>query len=300
MKLLITGKNGQIGSELEKALNKSLFEAIFLGRDELDICDKNHTVDVINNIKPEIIVNLAAFTDVKSSEKKIDKCFKVNSEAVLNIAKICKKKSILLIHISTDYVFDGKKDGLYTENDFTNPLNVYGKSKLQGEKNIINTLEKFIIIRTSWVFSSFGKNFLKTIIQSIKENTKLVVVGDQVGGPTAAKNVAKIIFLFCNKYKLENKLEYGIYNYSNLPNVSWFEFAKEIVNKLKINDHLNLKKNLVLERSKTIDTEIIQRPLNSKLSNLKIKKYLEIGEDYWTLSLDESLIELNKKIFHDE
>ena len=300
MKLLITGKGGQVGSELEKILKNNSFDVNLLSRDNLDICDEKNLFDVINKLKPKIIINLAAFTDVKGAEKKVDESYDVNSNGVLNIVNVCKQNSILLIHISTDYVFDGKKEGSYTEDDVTNPINIYGKSKLQGEQNIINNLETFIIIRTSWIFSSFGNNFLKNIIKSIKNNKKLVVVGDQIGGPTVAKNLANIIILFCKKYKIENKLDYGIYHYSNLPNVSWYDFAKAITDKLKINNFLKFEEKFLLEKSKTIDGNVVRRPLNSKLSNIKIKKYLGIEDNYWTLSLDECLNDLYKKKFYDE
>ena len=299
MKLLITGKDGQVGSELFKILKIKNFNSFFFNKEELDISNYNQILIKIKLVQPNIIINLAAYTDVKKAEKNLKECLRINRDGVLNLVKICERESILLIHISTDYVFDGKKKGKYNELDEVNPLNNYGFSKLEGEKMIIENLRKYIIIRTSWIFSSFGENFVKKIISSLQKKTILSVTANQIGGPTYAKNLAHIIILFCKKFIKNNTLDYGIFHYSNGPNVTWYDFSNEIVKNLTLNKYLLLNNDFKIIKDIEKNSKDIKRPNNSKLSNVKINKYLKISNKTWSDGLDECLTNLKKDQFYE-
>tara|TARA_B100001093_G_C26801019_1_gene1003415 strand:+ start:253 stop:1152 length:900 start_codon:yes stop_codon:yes gene_type:complete len=298
MKLLITGKNGQVGNELAKQVINYNFKTFFFDKKELNICNYKNLKKIIYSLKPDVVINLAAYTSVKNAEENRDECFHVNADGVLNLTNLCKEKSILLIHISSDYVFDGLKRSEYLEIDKANPLNTYGYSKREGEKKIIENLKTYIIIRTSWVFSTYGNNFVKNIINLLKGKKNLSVVGSQIGGPTFAKNLAHVIILFCIKYSKEKKLDYGIFHYSNQPFVSWLNFAEEIVKNIRLNKYLDLDDKFILSERISNNKEI-HRPNNSRLSNKKINDYLKIDTKEWLPGLDECLRELKKDKFYE-
>ncbi len=225
-KILITGANGQLGKCIKDAsLNYPDFDFDFKTRDELDIADESSVRDYFSNNKLDYCINAAAYTNVDKAESESDKAFAVNAEAVKNIALACKSQNVVLIHISTDYVFDGEKDIPYTEEDKTNPINVYGASKLKGEQYIQETLNNNFILRTSWLYSQFGHNFYNSILKFAKESRDLKITTEQTGTPTNANDLSLAILKIISS---ESK-EYGLYNFSNTGEATWYDFAKEIL-----------------------------------------------------------------------
>lgn len=269
--VLVTGSNGQLGRCLQDIANTNeKINWYFKSSKELDVTNKNAVNSLFGNTKFDYLVNCAAYTAVDKAEKEKEKAFLVNAEAVKYLAESCKKNDITFIHISTDFVFDGNTKNPYKENDLPNPINVYGASKLKGESYICDTLEKYFIIRTSWLYSKYGNNFLKTMLRVSKEGKELNVVSDQIGTPTYARNLAEQIFHIIDmQYK-----GYGIYHYSNIGEISWNDFAKAIFdftnNSIKVN---------------AIKTEnyptLAKRPQFSALNSSKIKECFNIEIPYW-------------------
>lgn len=224
-KILITGANGQLGSEL-KVLSKyfSQFEWVFTDREELDLCDLENLTSELSKINPQFIVNCAAHTAVDRAETEIELSDVLNHQAVGIMARWCQANDGKFIHVSTDYVFDGTASNALTESASTGPINVYGVTKLAGEKACIEENPSAIIIRTSWVYSSFGANFVKTMSRLMQERDSLNVVNDQIGSPTYAADLAKAILTIL----IHPKWQSGIYNFSNEGEISWYEFALSI------------------------------------------------------------------------
>lgn len=281
MRILITGADGQLGKSFLKNLKKSsihVFSA--LNKREMDICNFENSFSVIKNFRPDIIINTAAYTQVDDAEDNEEKVFQINRDGVFNLSKICKEFDIPLIHFSTDYIFDGLKKDLYSEDDKPNPINKYGLSKLQGEEQIFKTIEKYLIIRISWVFSDFEGNFLSKILELSKLNTKIDVVSDQIGNPTSTDEVSKKIIEILPKIN-DN---WGVYNLVQNPSVSWAEFAEKIIN-------ISFEKGFL--KDKTIIKKVLssqyktkaKRPMNSRMSTIKICKTFNISIDSWESSL---------------
>jgi dTDP-4-dehydrorhamnose reductase len=223
MKILITGANGLLGHELSSLLKDHTL--ILLSHSQLDISDSESVNKQIDSSSPDIIINSAAYTQVDACETNYDLAFQSNAIGPKNLAIKCKQLGIPLIHISTDYVFEGneKKNSPLVENDKLGPKTVYGKTKLEGEKMVQENCEKYFILRTAWLYGE-GKNFVKTMLSLSKKNNELKVVNDQIGSPTYAKDLAKAI-----KEIIEKKSDkYGIYHVTNKGEVSWYEFAKKI------------------------------------------------------------------------
>jgi dTDP-4-dehydrorhamnose reductase len=239
MRILVTGKNGQLGKSIQKIVNsdtkinnnQSSNEFIFIGKEDLDLSiesDVNHYFDINN--KFDIIINCSAFTAVDKAEQEIELANQVNHLAVKRLASIANKQQIKLIHISTDYVFDGRSNKPYLEADITNPVNAYGRTKLAGEKALQEVMPtNAIIIRTSWLYSEYGNNFVKTMLVLGKERDELNIVSDQIGSPTYATDLANAILEIIKKFFVKD-LEQAtqIYHYSNKGEISWYEFTKEI------------------------------------------------------------------------
>ena len=221
MKIFVIGTNGQLGREIKRQFGKK-YKLFLHDIDTLDITDINSIDHVIGDVKPDILINAAAYTNVEKAEEDCDNAFKVNAIGAENLAIICKKYDVKLVHISTDYVFDGTKDTPYDEFDHHNPLSVYGKSKSWGEKLIQQVGGKYFILRTSWLYGD-GNNFVRTMLRLAKEKSEIAVVGDQYGTPTYTKDLCWCI------EKLIHTEFYGIYHASNEGNCSWCEFAKEIM-----------------------------------------------------------------------
>jgi dTDP-4-dehydrorhamnose reductase len=230
MKLLITGANGQIGQELTIKAPTHGFTPISLSRADLDISNFNIVEKTVTDIKPDIIINAAAFTNVDLAETQQELALAGNQKGPENLALAAAKLDIPLLHISTDFIFDGKKQTPYLEDDSPNPLGFYGKSKLLGEESVRNAWNKHIILRVSWVFGQFGRNFFSGVAQWARDKDELKVVADQVGGPTPAGDVAEALLVIAGQ---AGELTWGTYHYSGLPAVSRFEYTQFIVAELK-------------------------------------------------------------------
>jgi len=226
-KVLITGAEGMLATDLISDLKNCQYKLYPFTRQKLDITNKNQCSQVINKIAPDIIINCAAYTQVDLCETNADKSFQVNRDGVEILASLCKKLPALLVHISTDYVFDGTHTRPSTETDITNPVSLYGQSKLAGEQVIINSLEEYLIIRTSWLYGFNGHNFVKSIMRLAKEKEKLNVVNDQFGSPTWTKELSIGIIAL-----LQNQLT-GLFHFSGEGVCSWYQLACEIIKLMK-------------------------------------------------------------------
>jgi len=287
MRILVTGKNGQLGRSIHKVVgnNEKTDEFIFVGREELDLNSENsisHYFD--NNDIFDIIINCAAYTAVDKAEEEQDLANQVNHLAVAQLAQIAKNQQAKLIHISTDYVFDGESDIPYVETNETNPINVYGKTKLAGEKALQEAMPTdAIIIRTSWVYSEYGNNFVKTMLKLGKERGELNVVDDQIGSPTYATDLAEAILKIINNEDFKTKEQsIEVYHYSNTGEISWHEFAQEIFKIAKIDCRAN-----------PIKTEyypmLARRPMNTIMDINKIMKHFDLDVIFWKGSLKKTL-----------
>jgi dTDP-4-dehydrorhamnose reductase len=287
MKLLITGCNGQLGNEL-KVLAKDYIQHQFTFTDieELDISNFDTLEKYIKKNIPDCIINCAAYTAVDKAEGEKEKAFLINSVAAKNLAELSTKFNALLVHISSDYIFDGKSSKPYVETDSSNPKSLYGKTKLNGEVEIVFNAKKAIIIRTSWLYSSFGINFVKTILEKGKEKGELNVVSDQIGTPTYARDLAKTILEIIPDYHPKNNTE--IYHFSNEGATSWYDFAKEIL------ELANIKCKVNPVETKDYPTAA-QRPQYSLLNKTKIKKEFNIQIPYWKDSLKECIQKIIQK-----
>ncbi len=289
MRILVTGKNGQLGRSIYKIVNtdakidnnQSSNEFIFVGREELDLSSENsisHCFDRGN--KFDVIINCAAYTAVDKAEEEQELANQVNHLAVKQLAGIAKEQKARLIHISTDYVFNGESDKPYLETDTANPINVYGETKLAGEqalKEIMPT--NAIIIRTSWVYSEYGNNFVNTMLRLGKERDELNVVSDQIGSPTYATDLAgAILEIIKSKEFREISQATQIYHYSNKGEISWYEFAKEIFKIAKVDCKVN---PITTQQYPTP----AQRPKNTVMQNDKIAQIFGLKITNWKSSL---------------
>jgi len=274
--ILVTGAGGQLGTEILKQSKKFTFKSIFADKKKLDISDQNKIKSFIKKNKIKIIINTAAFTKVDLSEKKKKLCMNINYNSVKKIVNICKKNNILLIQISTDYVFYGKSKNSYTERSKENPKNLYGLSKFYADKFITKNLDKYIIIRSGWIFSRNSNNFINFIKTNIDQQKKMNLIHNQFGNPTSARSLSMIILQFSEKYLNENYLKYGTYNFCNFPSTNWYNFGKFYIrNVLKLK---NLKINKISWKKLNL---LAKRPLSTKLNCNKISKYLKIKKIYW-------------------
>ncbi len=277
MKVIIIGANGQLGFDLVKVFKNTEHETVPLTHADIDITDFKLSDKVLKNIQPETVINCAAYVRVDDAEECADKAFAVNALGARNIAQICKNMGSILVHISTDYVFDGRKTKPYTEEDIPNPLNVYGNSKLAGEYFVRNMLEKHYIIRSSSLFgvagaSGKGGNFVETMIKKAKNNEEIKVVDDMIMSPTYTKDAACMI-----KNLLIKKLPFGMYHVANSGKCSWYDFAKAIFEILGMEANLSRTKTNILQSK-------ARRPMFSPIASAKIKKYgLEMKS--WDASL---------------
>ncbi|MES2203864.1 MAG: dTDP-4-dehydrorhamnose reductase [Pseudomonadota bacterium] len=225
MRLLITGANGQVGQALIENANQQNIEVFAYSKETLDISSETMVTVTLNRYQPDIVINAAAYTNVEQAESSPELAKAINEDAVGILARACDSLNIPLLHISTDYVFDGKKQTPYLETDETAPLSVYGETKLIGEKQLIALARKYIILRTSWVFSATGNNFVKTMLRLFRERTEVSVVNDQLGGPTSADAIAKALLKIAARALEPDFNNWGVYHFSGEPAVSWYEFA---------------------------------------------------------------------------
>ena len=289
MKVLITGSNGQLGSEIRDIYSKyENVEFIFKDLPELDISDADSVNSLIINEHINAVINCAAYTAVDKAEENIELAERVNSTGVSNIVEALKKVNGKLIHISTDYVFDGSNSHPYKESDSTFPIGVYGKTKRAGELSVINGNIDSIVIRTSWLYSSFGNNFIKTMLSLGNEKKSLNVVSDQIGTPTYARDLAKACLDILSISKFENISKNGkIYHYSNEGVASWYDFA------ITIMELSGLKCKVKPIQTKDFIT-LAKRPYYSVFDKTKIKENFSIEIPYWRDSLKECINKLKK------
>jgi dTDP-4-dehydrorhamnose reductase len=276
-KILVTGADGQLGNEIQSlAVKFPNYEMIYTDLPNLDITDKSNLYKNLEDIQPSIILNCSAYTAVDKAESEPELAHRVNALALKNLGEISQIKNIYLVHISTDFVFDGEKSSPYTEEDTTNPLGIYGKSKLEGEKILLSMKPESWVIRTSWLYSSYGKNFVKTMIQLGKSKPELGVIFDQVGTPTYAKDLAYVIL---NSLPIRPN---GIYHFSGEGVASWYDFARKI---LKIK---GIETNVKPIETSEYPTPA-KRPRFSVLNKKKIKSDLQIEIPHWEDSLETCL-----------
>ena len=285
MKILVTGKNGQLGSELfDLQAQYPMFEFVFTDRTQLNLEDLEQISTQLNEIKPDVIINAAAYTAVDQAENNQYLCETINHLAVNEIAKWANSQQAKVIHISTDYVFDGTIEEPLLETDITQPINFYGESKRRGEESLLVENEESIVIRTSWVYSQYGNNFVKTMMRLMNEREELSVVSDQIGAPTYARDLAIAILEILNAPQFVP----GIYHYSNEGKISWYEFATAIK---EINNY-----NTQIHPIASEDfTTLAKRPQFSLLDHNKIKNTYKIEIPYWRDSLVEMIGQLTNK-----
>lgn len=257
MKVLVTGVKGQLGYDVVKDLEKRGHQPIGVDRDEMDLMDNEAIRTFIMNLKPEAIIHCAAYTAVDKAEEEVETCYQINAESVKVISECAKELDVKLIYISTDYVFDGTKEGEYVETDLPNPINVYGASKLKGEQYVQTLLEKYYIVRISWVFGVNGNNFIKTMRRLGSERDELNIINDQVGSPTYTADLAPLLVDMMETDK------YGVYHATNEGTCSWYEFANEIFKQSGI----EVKTNPITTNQYPTAAK---RPLNSRMSKAKL------------------------------
>lgn len=243
--IIVLGASGQLGQTIKELSKQDGFNFKYFSHRELDISDITSLNNAFQDIDFQYCINCAAFTNVDLAETQREKAFQINSLGPKNIAQICDGLGVKLIHISTDYVFNGKSNSPYKENDQKQPVNVYGASKLQGEMNVIKSTKKCYIIRTAWLYSQYGNNFLKTILKTIKNNEPLFITTGETGTPTSCQDLAEFILHIIK----EDNIEYGIYHFSSRGYTTWYGFAKEIVSIYNKNKLQNIK---AVDKFKTI------------------------------------------------
>ena len=292
MKILLTGSNGQVGFELKNKLS-ALGEVVATDREELDLTNLNAIKNFIDQTKPDIIINPAAYTAVDKAESEPDLAYQINATAPEVLAEKAKELDIPLVHFSTDYVFDGLKKEAYVETDKTNPQSVYGKTKCEGEEKI-RTHAKHIILRTSWVFGSHGNNFLKTMLRLMQETESLNIVGDQRGSPASASMLSDVTLKIVDMIlKNKNFNDYGTYHVTNDGETNWHAYASLISSEAM---KLNVKKKCAPDQIHSILTSecptAAQRPLNSRLNCEKLKKTFVLELPHWESEVKRVLREI--------
>ena len=287
MTILLFGANGQVGHACIVEAQKRGVKLNSLARTEADFSQPNLLNDIILKYKPTLVINAAAYTAVDRAENEEEFASKVNAQAPMIIAQACQSLSIPLIHISTDYVFDGNSSNPYTEKDTTNPANAYGRTKLAGERAIIQYCTRHIIIRTSWIFSSHGNNFVKTML-NLSTKKELSIVSDQQGSPTYAGYIAELILNITAHYLSAKTVPWGVYNFCGTPATTWYKFAHQIFDssiKLNIITNAPVLKPISTENYPTPAT----RPLKTILSQEKILSVFALPNADWAKGLDTTL-----------
>lgn len=285
--ILVTGSNGQLGNELRHVVEEKdkVNNYFFTDVEELDITNKSEVLQFLHANDIDVVVNCAAYTNVDKAEDESEIADLINHIGVKNLAESCKERDGFLIHISTDYVFDGTKNTPYTETDKTKPLGVYGETKLRGENAIINSGCEYVIIRTSWLYSSFGNNFLKTMQKLTAEKESINVVFDQVGTPTYSQDLANEIYTIIQKDDNAN-IKNQIYHYSNEGVCSWYDFA------MAINEASGHSCNVKPCHSDEFPSKVT-RPSYSVLDKTKIKNAFEIEIPHWRKSMERCVLCMN-------
>lgn len=283
--VLVTGGNGQLGASI-KSIQKNYpsFNFAYTDYEDLDITDLDQLSAYFQSNSFQYCINCAAYTAVDKAETETELAERINALAAYNLAKMCKDNNITLIHISTDFVFEGNQSSLYKETDQASPISVYGSTKLEGEKQITKTLQNYFILRTSWLYSEFGNNFMKTMIRLANDRDELNIVADQIGTPTYAPDLADVICKIMDR----NSKDYGIYHYSNEGIASWYDFAKAIFD---LNNNSIIANPITTEQYPTP----AKRPAFSVMDKSKIKKTFNLSIPYWRDSLKVAIKKYNEQ-----
>lgn len=277
MVVAVVGANGQLGQALRHiAANHPAMQCHFFSSKEIDVTQVTSIEKVWHQLKPDFCINAAAYTAVDKAESESDKATLINVDGARNLATICKEFNTTLLHISTDFVFDGSKTTPYLESDTTNPQSVYGTTKRDGELAIINTMQAYFIIRTSWLYSQFGNNFMKTMLRLSQERSALSIVDDQIGSPTHAIDLAEMLLTIIQS----KSTAYGIYHFSNRGNTSWYGFAKKIFEVNKVLIPLN---PIATSEYPTP----AKRPHYSVLDVSKIESTFKVSIKKWDVALEQ-------------
>ena len=280
MKILVTGASGQLGQEFQNNVSKSKDDFYFTDETELDITKKNHVINYVSGNQIDLIINCAAYTNVNGSETNKNLAIKINSSAIKNLVEICEQKKLKMIHFSTDYVYNSNSLNPIKEDSNINPINYYGFSKREGEKIIEKSLSDSIIIRTSWLYSMYGNNFVKTMIKKGEKGEKIYVINDQFGCPTYSKDLVDCTLNIIGSSKLN---KYKVYNFSNEGFTNWYEFAKKIFELKKITC------NVIPIDSNSYET-IATRPKFSVTDKSRIKDIFNLKIRSWDEALEEFIV----------
>ncbi|BBM65848.1 NAD(P)-dependent oxidoreductase [Vibrio alfacsensis] len=283
MKVLITGSQGQVGQCLVKLLSeRNDIEVIAYDRDQLDITSEEQVKITLAELKPDVIINAAAHTAVDKAETDIELSYAINRDGPLHLAKAAQSLDALLMHISTDYVFDGDKSDPYVETDTPNPKGVYGQSKLAGEEVVAEHCSRYTILRTAWVFGEHGNNFVKTMLRLGKERSELGIIGDQFGGPTYAGDIANALVMMMDQFNGQDQS--GVYHFSGQPHVSWYQFAKAIFEAAEQYSLLDKQPQLNEITAEQYPLPA-PRPANSRLNCSKVQSVFGINPSDWMSAL---------------
>lgn len=273
MRIIITGANGQLARDFQKALENYNYTVTALDKKILDISDLNIVTEVVSKYNPDIILNCAAYNFVDKAEEDFDTAYSVNASGVKNLALACKKNNALLVHYSSDYIFDGTKEDFYTEEDEPNPINKYGKSKLSGERLLKQETDNFLLFRLSWVFGEGKQNFLYKLSEWAKEDRVLKIVCDQISVPTYTRDIVSLTM-----FAIDKGLR-GVYHLTNSGYASRYEVARYFIERLGMD-------NLILPVSSDYFPSVAKRPYFSAMSNLKLSKDLSVNIPDWKFGIE--------------
>ena len=295
MRILVAGGQGQVGSALAHQGEEQGLDLVALGRSELDITNAESIKGAFEKYRPELLINAAAYTAVDKAESEADLAYAINETATALLADACAVAKIPMLHISTDYVFDGSKEGLYAETDPVNPIAVYARSKEAGERALRERVERHIILRTSWVFGIQGNNFVKTMVRLAKDRDRLTVVADQVGGPSSACSIAGALLTIAAQYKEAGVVAWGTYHFCQKPYVSWHQFAQAIIERAIEIGLLDHPVDVVPIPSSEFPTPVM-RPANSRFDTSKLQSTLNISDSSWLQDMNTVLESVRSKV----
>lgn len=286
MKVLVTGSNGQVGYCLVQQLRQQNADFLALNRDQLDITQRQAVWQTVSDYRPDVIINAAAHTAVDKAESEAEQAFAINRDGAAYLAEAAQQIGAAMLHISTDYVFDGQATQPYTETDATAPQGVYGQSKLAGEQAVLAACSRSIILRTAWVFGEHGHNFVKTMLRLGRERDSLGIVSDQHGAPTYAGDIAAALLHIAHHITQGKPTEYGIYHFSGKPYVSWYQFAEAIFQQAQQQGILANTPQLLAIATPDYPTPA-KRPANSCLQLDKIQQAFGISPSDWQQALTQ-------------
>jgi len=290
MKMLITGAHGQLGRDIIDQSQSKGYQVQAPSEDDLDITDLGKVDHIITQLQPDLVINTAAYTQVDKAESEAAVAFKVNKTGCTHLARTCTKNHIPLVHISTDYVFDGRKGTPYIETDSISPLGVYGRSKAEGESEIRSILKEHIILRTSWLYGIYGQNFVKTMLNLATRKQKIRVVSDQYGSPTSAADLARAILTISDRLHPGSDIDWGTYHYCGRGVISWHTFAEKIMELARLHGGIRTAQ---VEPVATADypTQAL-RPVYSALDCGRISKHFGLDPQPWQKSLEITIRKL--------